>query len=107
MLVLQTVRWLLLLIEIWIAGPILYLCVLSISAIQSRKKRKVEDADIPSRSEAATINFAVLIPAHNEEVLLGALLESLAALVYSKDHYTVYVVADNCTDNTAGLARAV
>src|SRR2546421_386645 len=107
MLVLQALRWLLLVIEIWIAGPVLYLCVLSISAILSVKKRKVGDSDVPSKSEAATINFAILIPAHNEEVLLGALLESLAALVYSKDHYTVYVVADNCTDNTAALARAV
>lgn len=38
--------------------------------------------------------------------MLGALLESLAALNYPRDRYTVYVIADNCTDGTALLARA-
>ena len=37
--------------------------------------------------------------------MLGNLLESLSELAYPKDQYTVYVVADNCTDNTAELAR--
>ncbi len=34
------------------------------------------------------------------------MLESLAALEYPKDHFDIYVVADNCTDTTAELARA-
>ncbi len=103
MLVLQVLRWLLLAAEVLIAVPILYLCILSISAILVAKKRKAADIARSSRiSEHA--HFAILIPAHNEEAILGALLESLSKLVYPKDQYTVCVVADNCTDGTAELA---
>ncbi len=98
---LQVLRWLLLAAEVWIAGPILYLCVLSFSALLTAKKRRVEDTPASAR-----FNFAILIPAHNEEVVLNTLLESLSALTYSRDQYCVYVVADNCTDTTAELARA-
>src|SRR5438046_2319517 len=99
----QVLRWLLLAAQVWIGGPILYLCVLSISAILTTQKRQTEDS---SSSAHLSSNFALLIPAHNEEAILGTLLESLSMLVYPQDRYTVYVVADNCTDNTAELARA-
>ncbi|MBI4317741.1 MAG: glycosyltransferase family 2 protein [Chloroflexi bacterium] len=54
--------------------------------------------------EPAT-SFAILIPAHNEELLLGRLLDSLAALDYPSDLFDVFVVADNCSDGTASIAR--
>lgn len=50
--------------------------------------------------------FAVLVPAHNEEAVLGRLLDSLAVMDYPPDLVQVCVVADNCTDGTAALARA-
>jgi 1,2-diacylglycerol 3-beta-glucosyltransferase len=50
--------------------------------------------------------FAVLVPAHNEELLIGRLLDNLQQLDYPRDLYEVCVVADNCTDRTATLARA-
>lgn len=50
--------------------------------------------------------FAVLVPAHDEEPVLGRLLDSLAALDYPPELVRVCVVADNCTDGTAALARA-
>ncbi|MBV8718290.1 MAG: glycosyltransferase [Chloroflexi bacterium] len=50
--------------------------------------------------------FAVLVPAHNEEALIGRLLESLAQMQYPREQYDVCVVADNCTDATASIARA-
>ncbi len=50
--------------------------------------------------------FLILIPAHDEERLLPALLASIARLDYPPDLVAVHVVADNCTDNTAALARA-
>src|SRR5437588_13104108 len=101
MLVLQVIRWLLLGVEIWIALPILYLSIVSVSAILASKRRTTERPYPHSKR----INFAILIPAHNEEVILGTLLESVSKLVYPKDQYTVHVIADNCTDNTAKLAR--
>jgi GT2 family glycosyltransferase len=50
--------------------------------------------------------FAILIPAHNEETTLPAALRSVAALDYPPDRVRVCVVADNCTDGTAAVARA-
>jgi cellulose synthase/poly-beta-1,6-N-acetylglucosamine synthase-like glycosyltransferase len=104
MLVLHVLRWLLLAIEIVIAGPVLYLCLLSISAILTAQKRKNERAN-PSSPILSYTNFAILIPAYNEEAILGTLLGSLSVLEYPKDRFTVYVVADNCTDDTAELTR--
>lgn len=49
--------------------------------------------------------FVVLIPAHNESQVIVPLLESLHKQDYPKNCYTVYVSCDNCTDNTAELAR--
>jgi cellulose synthase/poly-beta-1,6-N-acetylglucosamine synthase-like glycosyltransferase len=103
MLVLQIFRWLLLAAEIWIAIPILYLCVLSASAILSTRKRKAQNTEL---SSAPHFSFAILVPAQNEEVIISNLLKSLSALEYPKELYSVYIVADNSTDRTAELARA-
>ena len=50
--------------------------------------------------------FVVLIPAHDEERLIGSALDSLAALDYPEALVTTHVVADNCSDGTASIARA-
>ena len=50
--------------------------------------------------------FAIVIPAHNEAMVLGDLLDNLRILKYPKELYDVFVIADNCTDNTADIARA-
>ena len=50
--------------------------------------------------------FAVFIPAHNEEIVIENIVDNLKQLNYPKDSYDVYVIADNCTDNTAAAARA-
>jgi cellulose synthase/poly-beta-1,6-N-acetylglucosamine synthase-like glycosyltransferase len=47
--------------------------------------------------------FLVLIPAHNEELVIGRALESICADTGEGD--TVLVVADRCTDATAEIAR--
>jgi cellulose synthase/poly-beta-1,6-N-acetylglucosamine synthase-like glycosyltransferase len=104
MIVLQSLHWLLLAAEICVAFPVAYLCILSIFAvINARKKASAEVCH--EVSIGGHTNFAVLIPAHNEEVILHTLLENLSYLEYPKAMYTVYVVADNCTDGTAELAR--
>ena len=56
--------------------------------------------------DAPPKNIAVLISARNESGVIANLLRSLAEQDYSKEHYRVFVVADNCTDNTAEIARA-
>ncbi|MBQ3069919.1 MAG: glycosyltransferase family 2 protein [Clostridia bacterium] len=56
-------------------------------------------------TEAKDNRFAVLISARNEEVVIEYLLNSLRNQTYPSELYDVYVVADNCTDRTADIAR--
>jgi len=49
--------------------------------------------------------FALLIAAHNEEVVVGSLIESMLKLDYPKEMYDIFVIADNCTDNTAKISK--
>ncbi len=54
-------------------------------------------------TSAVEATSAILIPAHNEESVIAATLESLRAQLVSGDR--IVVVADNCTDGTASVAR--
>lgn len=49
--------------------------------------------------------FMAIIPAHNEENVVAELVESLKKQDYPRELYDIYVIADNCTDNTAEVAR--
>ena len=49
--------------------------------------------------------YAILIPARNEETVIGNLINSIKKQDYPQDLITIFVVADNCTDNTAQIAR--
>jgi cellulose synthase/poly-beta-1,6-N-acetylglucosamine synthase-like glycosyltransferase len=51
--------------------------------------------------------FLLLIPAHNEEKVIGALIENLKELDYPHSLYEIYVVADNSTDKTADIAKTL
>ncbi|MCT2193709.1 glycosyltransferase [Paenibacillus sp. p3-SID1389] len=63
-----------------------------------RKKDKVQYE--PNKS------FAVLVAAHNEEKVVGALMENLKQMNYPKELYDVFVICDNCSDNTANIVRS-
>ncbi|MGE0713746.1 MAG: glycosyltransferase family 2 protein [Planctomycetota bacterium] len=56
-----------------------------------------------SLPRARSPRYAILIPAHDEELGLG---ETLAGLLDDEDPATILVVADNCSDRTAEVARA-
>ncbi len=49
--------------------------------------------------------YAVLISARNEENVITQLIESIKAQDYPADMLDIHVVADNCTDNTALVAK--
>ena len=49
--------------------------------------------------------FMAIIPAHNESAVIVNLVESLKKQNYPKELLDIYVIADNCTDDTAELAR--
>ncbi|MBO5281388.1 MAG: glycosyltransferase family 2 protein [Clostridia bacterium] len=50
--------------------------------------------------------YAVVISARNESSVIGNLIESIKMQDYPEELVTVFVVADNCDDNTAEIARA-
>lgn len=74
-----------------------YLLALSIAAFFYRE----EAIEEPPHSR-----LLVLIPAHNESLLISRCVRSLCSQEYPRDLYRVLVVADNCTDDTAALAAA-
>lgn len=49
--------------------------------------------------------YAILIPARNEEAVIANLLDSIRKQDYDMSLVTVFVIADNCTDRTAEIAR--
>jgi len=55
--------------------------------------------------EAAPRRYAILICARNESSVIGHLLDSIRDQDYPKDCLDVYVIADNCTDDTADISR--
>lgn len=64
-------------------------------------KRKEESA----QSFAPKTKFALIVAAHNEEKVVSQIIHSLKNLNYPKELYDIFVVADNCTDNTAAISR--
>ena len=49
--------------------------------------------------------FGIVIPARNEKDVIADTIKCLLNSDYPRDKFDIYVVADNCTDNTAELAR--
>lgn len=49
--------------------------------------------------------YAVLISARNEEAVIGNLIDSVRNQTYPSELIDIWLVADNCTDSTAQLAR--
>lgn len=76
-----------------------YLGLLTVAAMLPRPRSRARTA-APVRHR-----FAILVPAHDEETIIGRALEAFAALDYPRDRFEVHVVADNCTDRTADVVR--
>ena len=55
---------------------------------------------------APRTRFACLVAARNEEAVIGALVESLRAQDYPNALYDIYVIPNNCTDDTEAAALA-
>lgn len=72
-----------------------YLSISLLGIYKRNKKREFEPK----------YTFAVIVAAHNEEMVIGHAIDSLNELDYPKSMYDVYVIADNCTDKTAKIAE--
>ena len=58
-----------------------------------------------SFEKARAKRYAIVIPARNEEGVIGHLLDSIREQDYPKECLDAYVIADNCTDSTAETAE--
>ena len=74
-----------------------YQLVISICSLINFKEKPI--------LEEKTNKFMAIIPAHNEEAVVENLIMSLQKQDYPRDSYDIYVIADNCTDNTAKIAK--
>ncbi|MEJ9219100.1 glycosyltransferase [Paenibacillus glucanolyticus] len=70
---------------------------------QSRKEWTIPDVDQMAHFPKVT----VLVPAHNEELVIAATAEHILRLNYPKDKVQLIVIADNCSDGTAGRLKAL
>lgn len=80
-----------------LAASGLYLVLLTVASLLPLRTR-------PPAALPCT-RFAVIVPAHNEELLLGRLLASLQQQQYPRSLFVTYVIADNCADGTAAAGR--
>jgi hypothetical protein len=76
-----------------------YLLVLLAAAAHGRRRA-------PSAAAGSRLRFAVLVPARDEEASIAATLASLRGLEYPAERVQIFVVADNCADCTAAVAKA-
>ncbi len=56
-----------------------------------------------NRGNWQNIKVTVLVPAHNEEIVIGSTLEKLTRALKKQDR--LVVIADNCSDETAEISR--
>jgi len=61
---------------------------------------------LPAPDGGRKQGFRVVVPAHNEELVIGSLVEDLRKFTYPPERFTIWVLADRCTDQTAAKARA-
>jgi hypothetical protein len=87
--------------QLAVGAPTAYLGMLTVAAWSAVGR----DHHRTGMTGAPTTRFVVLVPAHNEEQLIGETLASLEQLDYPHDLYRVHVVADHCTDDTAKIVR--
>src|SRR5574344_781853 len=76
----------------WLYQLVVSLC----SLVKLKDKPLVEDKNH---------KFMAILPAHNEEKVIGDLIDSLKKQDYPKEFLDIYVIADNCNDNTAQIAK--
>ncbi|WP_088226107.1 glycosyltransferase [Desulfosporosinus sp. FKB] len=62
-----------------------------------------EDENSPGISLESYPTVSVLVPAHNEEQVIGRTVEALARLEYPKDRIEIIVVNDSSTDGTGNV----
>jgi cellulose synthase/poly-beta-1,6-N-acetylglucosamine synthase-like glycosyltransferase len=82
-----------------LGGFMLYLASLSMMSLFTKKHKNF--------TAKLLRQFAVVIPAHNEENSIKSTIESLLKIDYPTDLFNIIVVADNCTDRTYEIGSSL
>lgn len=82
---------------LWLGIMLVYQLYLTVYGFKKETK-DYADHDPQSR-------FLVLVPAHNEERVIADIIDNLNRMDYPRELYDFYIIADNCTDQTAQVAR--
>jgi 1,2-diacylglycerol 3-beta-glucosyltransferase len=86
-------------------GPFfVYMGLITLTALRRRAGASAP-AGVVRRAGVDPPRFLVVIPAHDEEDGIRGTVASCLAVDYPTDRVTVCVVADNCSDRTAAVAR--
>jgi cellulose synthase/poly-beta-1,6-N-acetylglucosamine synthase-like glycosyltransferase len=87
-----------------LSGLVLVLWLPLVSELLSLVARK--RAIVPSDAGSGEVpKLLFLVPAHDEELLISACVRSLIDMEYPPASRRIVVIADNCSDRTAALAR--
>jgi len=82
---------------LYLAAATIYLLALALAyfVLPERKACPVEPLN----------RFAILVPAHNEELLISTLCQSLLQVDFPRENFAIFIIADNCSDQTAEICR--
>lgn len=71
-----------------------------------RKKTQEKRAKVSSPpSDVMTNHYAIMICGRNESSVIGDLIHSIQSQTYPAELLDIFIMADNCTDNTAEICR--
>jgi cellulose synthase/poly-beta-1,6-N-acetylglucosamine synthase-like glycosyltransferase len=81
-----------------LAFPVIYLLSMVLGAIHSAPK-------LAPYHRSCSTRFMIVIPAHNEASVIKATVDRWLAIDYPADLFSIHILADHCSDNTAEIAR--
>lgn len=91
-------------ISIWVA--VFQSILIMWGAVRFIFRQSRKDWDIPDSEKMEHFpRVTVMVPAHNEELVIAATAANILRLNYPKDKVQLIVIADNCSDGTAGRLK--
>ncbi|MEG1656868.1 MAG: glycosyltransferase family 2 protein [Christensenellaceae bacterium] len=93
----EVCKWIVIVLAIYTTPLMIWMIITAIAGLFPAKELK--------QTEKKQHRFAVIICARNEQNVIVQLIDSLQKQDYDKSLYHCFVVADNCTDDTAKVSK--
>jgi cellulose synthase/poly-beta-1,6-N-acetylglucosamine synthase-like glycosyltransferase len=93
--------------SIFVIPPVVYLLCISIAGMKKPQQKSIvqDNTAQDNSSQKHPARIGILVPAHNETLTIERTITSLLQAVSHSDNIDITIIADNCSDNTAELAR--